>query len=94
MEAEELPQPMRARKRSSERMAMALVRRTATWGGVSGVGGEGERGGGRGEGIERTLEDTAEGEEEGCHFGGGGCGCGECQGWMVLVVGGVTTFVV
>jgi hypothetical protein len=68
--AEDADQPMRARKRSSERMAMALMRRTET-GGLGGVlvwpcfwGWEEGRGrGGRVEGSGgRTLEEAAEAE--------------------------------
>lgn len=85
---------LRARKRSSDRTAMAFMRRTET--------------GGRGSVVSfvcaggvwvcrargRTLEEAAEGEEEGCHCGKGftfGCGFGAviCVGVIVLE-GGLT----
>jgi hypothetical protein len=68
---------LRARKRSSERTAMAFMRRTETGGCERLVVGRGWRVGGRCGG---TLEETAEGEEEGGHFVGGiGCWVRECS---------------
>lgn len=63
---------LRARKRSSERTAMAFMRRTETDGRGWLVGFErGMRVGGFGVGVDVcTLEETAEGEEEGGHFRG------------------------